>query len=98
MVRDKRFKYIHTEEDICELFDLKNDPGEEINLAWYPKYAPLVEKMDRIVMRDWEVPEIPIYAAWDDLNERKQKQRLMGAPIIDVRPKPPPFVLENEKF
>jgi len=26
MVFDKRFKYIHTEEDVCELYDLDNDP------------------------------------------------------------------------
>ena len=37
MGRTERFKYAHTEEDICELYDLRNDPLEQINLAWYPR-------------------------------------------------------------
>lgn len=86
MVRDTRYKYIHTEEDICELYDLQRDPMERDNLAWYPEYAERVQAMDALVLRDWEIPEVPIHATWNDLNERKQKQRLRGLPIIDVRP------------
>lgn len=92
MIRDKRFKYIHTEDDICELYDLEQDPEERVNLAWYPHYARRIERMDREVMSDWEVPDVPLYAMWGDLNERKQKQRLRGEDIIDTRPyAQPPF-------
>lgn len=89
MVSDGRYKYIHTEEDICELYDLKNDPEELVNLAWYPQYADLVEKYEKLVCADWEIPEVPVYAPWNDLNERKQKQLLKGLNIINTRPSPP---------
>ncbi len=92
MVRDKRFKFIHTEEDICELYDIENDPLESINLAWYPQYADRINKMRELVMNGWEIPEVPIWAAWNDLNERKQKLRLSGSEIIDPRPTPPGWI------
>ena len=92
MVRGKRFKYIHTEEDICELYDIVNDPLESINLAWYPRYADRVARMEELVMSGWEIPDVPVWAAWNDLNERKQKLRLRGADIIDPRPAPPDWV------
>lgn len=92
MIRDHRYKYIHTEEDINELYDLVNDPDERINLAWYPQYAPLIERLEQRLLSDWEIPELPLHAAWNDLNERKQRQRLQGMDIIDPRPEPPAWV------
>ncbi len=86
MVRDHCYKYIHTEDDIDELYDLQHDPGELLNLAWYPQYAGLVEHYEQLVLADWEIPEVPLWSAWNDLNERKQKQRLAGMDIIDTRP------------
>jgi choline-sulfatase len=94
MVRDERYKYIHTEEDICELYDLHNDPLEQINLAWYPQYASRVRTMDSLVMAGWEIPEIPVWAAWNDLNERKQRLRLQAPNIIDPRPAPPDWITD----
>jgi len=88
MVRDQRWKYIYTEHDICELYDLANDPDETINLAWYPQYRERVEAMDRIVKDDWEMPKVPLWGTWNDLNMRKQRQRLAGVDIIDTRPRP----------
>ncbi len=92
MVRDKRYKYIHTEEDICELYDLSNDPLEQINLAWYSQYSQRVREMEELVMEGWEIPEVPVWAAWNDLNERKQRLRLQAPDIIDPRPAPPGWV------
>jgi len=92
MVRDKRYKYIHTEEDICELYDIENDPLESINLAWYSQYAERIRRMEELVTADWEIPHVPVWAAWNDLNERKQRMRLSGAKIIDPRPRPPDWV------
>ena len=94
MVRDKRYKYIHTEEDICELYDLKNDPLESINLAWYPQYTERIARMEALAMDGWEIPEVPLWAPWNDLNERKQKMRLSGADIIDPRPPPPDWIAD----
>ena len=92
MVRDKRYKYIHTEEDICELYDIESDPLESINLAWYSQYAERIRRMEELVTADWEIPHVPVWAAWNDLNERKQRMRLSGAKIIDPRPRPPDWV------
>lgn len=97
MVRDKRWKYIHTEEDICELYDLENDPQESINLAWYPQYAPRIRSMHELVTADWEIPEIPVWAAWNDLNERKQRLRLTDPDIIDPRPEPPAWIANHRE-
>ncbi|MBT3272975.1 MAG: sulfatase-like hydrolase/transferase, partial [Spirochaetales bacterium] len=94
MVRDERYKYIHTEEDICELYDLRNDPLEQINLAWFPQYASRIRAMEKQVMEGWEMPEVPVWAAWNDLNERKQKLRLQGTDIIDPRPDPPDWIAD----
>jgi len=49
---------------------------ESVNLAWYPQYASRIQQMDELVMADWKIPEIPAWAAWNDLNERKQRLRL----------------------
>ena len=97
MVRDNRYKYIHTEEDICELYDLQNDPREQINLAWYSQYADRVARMDALAMDGWEVPDVPVWAAWNDLNERKQKLRLSAPDIIDPRPAPPDWVAHHSE-
>ena len=35
---------------------------------------------------------IALKAAWNDLNERKQKLRLSGSKIIDPRPTPPGWI------
>lgn len=94
MVRDKRYKYIHTEEDICELYDTENDPLESINLAWYPQYADRIARMEELVMDGWEIPEVPIWSTWNDLNERKQKMRLRNDDIIDPRPTPPDWITD----
>ena len=92
MVRDHRYKYIHTEEDICELYDLEKDPQEGINLAWYPQYAGRIRRMEELAMDGWEIPEVPVWAAWNDLNERKQRLRLSDPDIIDPRPEPPEWI------
>ncbi|MCZ7648463.1 MAG: sulfatase-like hydrolase/transferase [Planctomycetota bacterium] len=94
MVRDRRWKYIHTVDDVNELYDLQNDPLETLNLAWYPQYAERVAAMDRLVLADWEVPDLPPWAGWTDLNERKQRQRLAGLPIPDTRPPLPAWAAE----
>ena len=89
---DKRFKYIQTEEDVCELCDLDNDPLESVNLAWYPQYATRIRQMDELVMADWEIPGLPVWAVWNDLNERKQRLRLTDPDIIDPRQEPPAWI------
>jgi choline-sulfatase len=88
MIRGQRYKYVHTEDDVDELYDLDNDPGERHNLAWYEAYADLVGDMEERVMEGWEIPEVPLWAAWNDLNERKQHQLRDGVDVIDTHPTP----------
>ncbi|HTL28467.1 MAG TPA: hypothetical protein VL282_04580, partial [Tepidisphaeraceae bacterium] len=89
MIRDSRWKYIHTEDDICQLFDLERDPDERYNLAFSPQYAKRIAEMEERVMRDWEIPEVPAYTTWNDLEERKQRQLLAGLDIVNTRPRSP---------
>jgi len=97
MVREKRFKYIHTEDDIDELYDMRHDPDERVNLAWYPEYKPVVDRMEAKALEDWEIPDVPLHGTWNDLNERKQRQRLRGEAIHDLRPhNKAPFPLPDE--
>ncbi len=65
-LRTDRFKYIHYYGiwDVDELYDLKNDPHERVNLAYDPKYRSVVQQLNR---RLFEVLEqtggmyIPLY-------------------------------------
>jgi len=97
MVRGRRYKYIHTEEDVDELYDLEKDPTESINLAWYPQYSGKVREMEDLVMEGWEIPELPVWAPWNDLNERKQRLRLGGDRLIDPRPEIPDWVSDHRE-
>lgn len=45
MVVDKNYKFVYSPTDIDELYDLKNDPYEMINLADDPKYRDIKFKM-----------------------------------------------------
>lgn len=90
MIRDSRWKYVHTEDDIAQLFDLEQDPDERFNLAFSPRYAERVAAMEKAVMAGWEIPNVPPHSAWNDLNERKQRQLLAGLDMINTRP-PIPF-------
>ncbi len=53
-VRTKRYKYIHYHGlwDIDELYDLEKDPDEKHNLIHEPKYAKMVDEMNK-KMFDW---------------------------------------------
>ncbi len=47
MLRDKEYKYIWNLTDIDELYDLRNDPAEKINLAQSPEYSEVLNGMRR---------------------------------------------------
>ncbi|NQU39840.1 MAG: sulfatase-like hydrolase/transferase [Lentisphaerae bacterium] len=95
MLRTKRYKFIYTEDDINELYDMEHDPEEKYNLTFYPQYKEIAAQMEAKVLEDWDPPDVPEYGKWNDLNERKQKQILDGLLIQNVRPDPPRFVTER---
>ncbi|MEG1586417.1 MAG: sulfatase-like hydrolase/transferase [Bacteroidales bacterium] len=55
MIRSKQYKYTHyQEENGEELYDLKNDPGERINLAYDPKYKKIL-RQHRELLKNYTV-------------------------------------------
>lgn len=57
MIRTKHWKYVHTEGDVCQLYDLQNDPLERTNLVRDPQYAATCHDLEARVLADWEIPE-----------------------------------------
>jgi arylsulfatase A-like enzyme len=59
MVRTKRYKYIHFKGEKTEmLFDLQNDPGELVNLAYSPEHKTVLERHQKL-QRDFENSLVP---------------------------------------
>lgn len=48
----QRYKYVHNQDQLDELYDLCLDPYEQRNLAVEPDFAPLLAKM-RGMLREW---------------------------------------------
>jgi choline-sulfatase len=57
MIRTERWKYIHTEGDICQLYDLQSDPLERTNLIGDPQYAAVCRDLEARVLADWQIPD-----------------------------------------
>jgi choline-sulfatase len=55
MLRAGPLKYIHCEADPPLLFDLLNDPREEVNQATDPRYADLVRRFAAAVTDGWNL-------------------------------------------
>jgi hypothetical protein len=55
MLRAGPLKYVHCEADPPLLFDLLNDPLEEVNHATDPRYADLVERFAAAVAASWDM-------------------------------------------
>jgi arylsulfatase A-like enzyme len=71
MVRTESYKYITYRNDLVEqLFDMKNDPGETVNLAARARYASTLTEHQKL-LRDFESkldvpPEVPNARVWRD--------------------------------
>jgi arylsulfatase A-like enzyme len=69
MVRTEGYKYIKYRNDLVEqLFDMKNDPGEKINLAARARYASTLTEHQKL-LRDFESrldvpPNVPNADVW----------------------------------
>jgi choline-sulfatase len=57
MIRTERWKYVHSEGDLHQLYDLENDPRENVNLIDNPAYAEISKDLDARLCRDWKRPD-----------------------------------------
>ena len=57
-VRTDRWKYIHTEGEIPQLYDMRDDPLETRNLAGDSSHEPVCRPLKARVMEGWEIPTL----------------------------------------
>jgi len=57
MVRTPRYKYVYTDGDIPQLYDVAGDPLEQTNLAADPAYNDVCERLRARVLDGWEIPD-----------------------------------------
>ena len=57
MVRTPAWKYVHTDGDVAQLYDVRNDPLERVNLAEDRRYADVAKCLSRRVHHGWEKPD-----------------------------------------
>jgi choline-sulfatase len=69
MIRRGPWKFVHSPADPDQLFDLSGDPGERVNLAWRPEFAPTVDGFRREVEARWDL------AALDRAVRESQRRR-----------------------
>ncbi|MEI6297158.1 MAG: sulfatase-like hydrolase/transferase [bacterium] len=58
MIRTECWKYVHSEDDRHQLYDLENDPHENVNLIDDPSYADICCELDERLCRDWAKPDL----------------------------------------
>ena len=57
MIRTPEWKYVYTHGDVPQLYDVKNDPLEQNNLAADAAHRELCRELERRVLAGWEMPE-----------------------------------------
>lgn len=56
MIRTKGWKYVHTQGDISQLYDVRNDPLERANLAVAGEHTEVCNILDARLTHGWEMP------------------------------------------
>lgn len=62
MIRTNEWKYIHTDGQVCQLYDVNGDRLERTNLAVDPAYADLCKRLSDRVHQGWEKPDPDVIA------------------------------------
>ena len=80
MVRGPRYKYTHyLEGNGEELYDMKKDPGEKVNLAKNPKYAKILAE-HRAMLDDYIVRSKDDYRSLKVDTDARSRQHTPGYP------------------
>jgi arylsulfatase A-like enzyme len=58
MIRTERWKYVHSEGDRHQLYDLEHDPHENVNLIDDPAFADVCAELDARLRGDWVMPDL----------------------------------------
>ncbi len=58
MMRTSHWKYIHSHNDLHEMYDLQADPFERRNLVLEVAYAQTAAKLDAQLCKDWRMPDL----------------------------------------
>ena len=75
-IRDGRYKFVHCELDLPQLFDLEADPAELVNLAGDSANRDLVDSFMRTAFRRWDM------AAFDAAVRESQARRWVVYPAL----------------
>ena len=84
MIRTERWKYIHTEGEAAQLYDLARDPGETKNLAADSGLRDTAEALKRRVLDGWEIPTLDLdltarESRYADKRQWMERQAMSGA-------------------
>jgi choline-sulfatase len=60
MIRTERWKYIHTEGELPQLYDMEQDPRETRNLGGRREFAAVAGELKRRVLDGWEAPALDL--------------------------------------
>ncbi|MBZ8135033.1 choline-sulfatase [Afifella sp. IM 167] len=69
MIRQGRFKYLHSEVDPPLLFEIEADPDERRNLAADPEYAEVVNRFAGQARQKWDSQ-----ALWQDIHQDRRRR------------------------
>ena len=72
MVRQGRYKYVHSADDPPLLFDVEGDPRERENLAGMPEHAEVEARLRGLVMQRWDGETLA-----EDIRLSQRRRRLV---------------------
>ncbi len=76
MIRTPGWKYIYTQGELPQLYDMKNDPGERQNLATVIGYEDKCKELEQRVMAGWEIPDLPLELTAKEFRYRMKEEYL----------------------
>ncbi len=83
MIRRGRYKYIHSDTDPPQLFDLEADPHERTNLATDPEHASVAAELGEAVADRWDLDAINA-----DVHLSQRRRSVVSDALLEGVPTP----------